>query len=483
MRTLLLLVLALPACTRAAPGDPPALPAAEAKMAEGRYGEAVRDLRGIPLADLPLEAQRVRVAEAAKKGRDFALVARVLEADRRGSVPARLLRVEGILRSGNLDGAKEALAEMEREGIRPERWRFLHALLGLARNEKGERDAAVQALGELVQEGSRDPEVLVRWAETVLSVPAEARRRLTEALDRVDDRGPVLAALGAVLLRKDGDPGIARLHLEEAVRLRPFDRDARLDLVRAGLRRGGEVAVGRAVEEGILLVAQDPDDGEARLTLAEAYGEKGRLALDPRGVAPSLPAIRAWDLAEREYEELLRRGVADPPTAVRALLGLARIHVEEVPLDDRKAALAPGSHYAKAMEILRRAEELDPEGKLRGGPYEASLLAENYYLRGRASRKAHVGDLDHTDALGWFQKAFNLDKRHIDASWDLGSLCADFFAQSKEYQQLAYTAFRSHVTMREKVGAPPLDPERMKIAEDAAARVGRTLLPGPPKKP
>lgn len=475
----LLLLAAVLGCTAGPPPEPPSLAASEAKMAEGRYGEALRALRALPPAELPVASQRLRAATVAARGKDFALALSFLKAGENPSTEARLLAAESLLRSGDAAGAKEALAALEQQGLRTERWRFLYALLCLVR---GERDLGIAGLDEIARGGSRDPEVLVRWAETILDHPEEARRRLTEALGRTDDRGPVEAALGACLLLKDGDPESARMHLEEAVRLNPWNRDARLDLVRAGLRKGTPTSVDRAGQEAARLLEQDPSDAVARMLLAATFGELGRMATDPGAGVPPPAAIRAWDRAEREYATLLSGPIDDPATAIQVLQGWARIHVEEVPLDPPGAALGPGSHYARAVELLEKAETIDPDGRLEGGPNGSRLIAETWFLRGRAARKAHTGSSDHTEALGYLQKAFKADPRHLGASWDLGLLCHDLFPDSKEYQDLAYRAMRAHKVMRDRAGLPSLDPEKLKIYDEVMKNAPHPV-PQDPKSP
>ena len=113
------------------------------------------------------------------------------------------------------------------------------------------------------------------------------------------------------------------------------------------------------------------------------------------------------------------------------------------------------------MEILGRAEGLDPEGRLRG-PRGVRLLAETHYLRGRAAKRCHEGDRDHTDAVRWYEKAWEADPRHMEAAWDLGHLYYDFL-RSPEYVAKAADRFRAHVAERERRGMPPLDEERMAI--------------------
>jgi tetratricopeptide (TPR) repeat protein len=461
-----------------APG-PAALPAAEKALVEGHYGAALRGLRSILPDDLPGPEARLRAARAAAKVMDFDLVARFLEADAkgdlRGAAEACLLRAEGLVRSGKFEAAKEALAALETAGVRTDRWRYDYSILCLAR---GDREVARHELEDLVSGGTRDADILVRWAELALDQPAVARRRLGEGIERADDRAVVQTALGRFLLVTGGDPRAAAAELEDAVRARPWDREARLDIVRARLRAGGEASVHLAVEEAERLLGEDPDDAEARLACAETLGESGRLAAGDTSGGVNRPATAIFEKAAAQYQELLRRGTRDEAAAIRALQGFARTQVELVANEPGPDARVPGSHFARAMEALDRAEALDREGKLTG-PFGVRLLAETWYLRGRANRKAHDANSDHTDALFCFEKAFETDHHHLEASWDLGLLCYDLL-RTPEYVQKTAMAFGCHDLERKRRGLPPLDGPRLLIFADAMkrAREGRGIKPG-----
>ncbi len=120
------------------------------------------------------------------------------------------------------------------------------------------------------------------------------------------------------------------------------------------------------------------------------------------------------------------------------------------------------------MEALAAAEAMDPEGKL-AGPWGVKLLAETWYLRGRANRKAHEGVSDNTEALRCYEKAFELDRHHLEAAWDLGLLCYDFL-RTPEYVQKAAMAFGCHAQERQRRGLPPLEGENLRIFADAMKR-------------
>ncbi len=467
-------------CGTPAPASvPPALAAAEKSLEEGHFGAALRGLRTIPPDDLAGPEARLRAGRAAAKARDFGLAARFLDADAKGdprkAAAACLLRAEALVRAGKLDAAKNALDALEKGGVRTDRWRYELSLLSLA---LGEKEVARQVLEDLVSGGSRDADVLVRWAELSLDQPQEARRRLAEGAERAEDKAVVQAALGRFLLLAGGDPRTAAAELEDVVRARPWDRDVRLDLVRARLRAGGEVSVARAAEQAESLLGEDPDDAEARLALAESLGESGRLKAGDASAGVNRPAEALYGKAAAQYEELLRRGVRDPAAAIRALQGFARTHVELVANDPGADAREPGTHFARAMEALDKAQALDPQGTLTD-PFGVKLLAETYYLRGRANRKAHAGSSDNTDALRWYELAFATDHRHLEASWDLGMLCFDFL-RSPEYVQKAAMAFGFHDLERKRRGLPPLEGEQLRIFLDAMkrAREGRGLKPG-----
>jgi tetratricopeptide (TPR) repeat protein len=470
-------VAALPACSPPPPRPaPPGLERAEKALAEGRYGAAARELRSLRPADLEGAETRLRAAQAAVKARDFARAALFLEADAKrdlGRAPgAALLRAECLVRSGRLDDAQQALRAIEAAGSRTERWRYAYALLSLAR---GERDLGARDMEALATAGSKDPDVLIRWAE--LPLPDgfdEAKRRLDDALLRATDPAPVLAMRGRLLLLGGREARAALADLEEAVRARPWDREARRDRVRARVRVGGLVSVEAAVREAEGIVAEDPDDGETRIAFAEALGEAGRLAgLGGDGALHlPAPAVRYYERAAEQYGEYLQRPVRDPAMAIRALQGLARTEIQRIPLDETGRMRAPGSHYARAMEALQRAQALDPEGRFRG-EWDVGLLAETWYLRGRANKRVHEGTTDHTEALRSYQKALEIDPRHLEACWDLGLLCHDFFPDSPAYWQIAADAFRAHLKERERRDLGALDPERMAIVKSAFDRVAR----------
>jgi tetratricopeptide (TPR) repeat protein len=466
----------------AACGPPPDRPPpqglvdAETALADGRYGAAARGLRALRPADLDGAAVRLRAARAAVKVREFERAAAFLEADtvrEPGRAPeAGILRAEALVRCGRNEDAKKLLADLEIAGARTERWRYVYALLARAR---GEHDLATRDLEAMAAAGSRDPDVLVRWAE--LPLPngfAEAKARLDEAVKRAADPAAVLAMRGRLLLRPGGEPRAALEDLEAALVSRPWDREARRDRVRARVAVGGSASVERACAEAEAMVAEDPDDMETRLALAEALGEAGRLAGLVTDGAINLPpaTVRFYGRAAEQYAEFLRRPGRDPVAMVRALHGLARVEIQLIPLDETGRQRIPGSHFAKAMALLQRAEEADPDGRLRGD-WDLRLLGETHYLRGRACKRVHEGTSDNTDALRWYEKAVGVEGRHIEATWDLGHIYYDFFPDTPAYWQKAVDTFRLHLMERERRGLGPLDEVRMGIVKSANERLAK----------
>lgn len=460
----LLLAAALAgACSREAPPpDLRGIEAAERALAEGRWMAARRELESLPPLPEGAAEARLRAAEACMRCGDPSRAADLLGPAAAGPPPAteavRLLRAEALVRSGRLEEAGTALADLEKAGLRGSRWRFLYALLSLAR---GEETGARMDLEDLVRKGSRDPDVHVLWAQQALDSPLEAQRRLHEALDVVTDRIPVLRALGRLLAGSAaGDARRAAEALEEVVRARPWDREARLSLVAAGRRAGGKPELARALAVARGLRGEDPRDPEIALALAETTAAAALAAMEETGGGP---AAARDDLmaAAALYEALASSPHPDTPLGIRILQGLARVHVEAIPLDAPGEVAAEGSHYRRALAALDRAEALDPEGRWaeEGG---SKLLAETHFLRGRAHRRAHHGDGDHTEAVRAYEKALEVDRRHVGALWDLGLLYYDFL-RGPEYIRKARLVFEACLRERERRGMEALDPGRLAI--------------------
>ncbi len=456
---------------------PAALEEAERALLEGRFGAARKGLRTLPRAALETREARLRGASAAMKAREPSLAADILSAD--AEEPARLLRCEALLRSRRFGEARSALDALPKDGPGNERRRVLGVMLGML---EGRRDEARAEAAALVREGTLDPDAHVLHAQELTETPAIVERLLQEALGRVSDRAPVLRALGRLLLYVEGNPRRAAEPLEIAVRERPWDRDARLDLATALRRTGRDGDLARAVTQARSLRAEDPSDAEATLVLAEVLAEGIRSAAAGAGGTGVLRG-EAFAEALALYEELAGRPPAeDPARAVRVLQGLARLHVEAILVDDPARATVPGSRFRRAMETLDRAWALDPEGKLRDGA-GVRLSAETLFLRGKACKKAHTGDMDHTLAVGWYEKALDPrvggDPRHLEAHWDLGLLYADFL-RTPDYIRKARSQFEDHITERERRGLPPLAPDLLRIVAQvrALAEKGLGLEPG-----
>lgn len=479
---LLLAVAAAAGCSR--PGEAPApvpeaVAAAERSLAEGRYGAARKTLRTIPRAALASRESRMRAAAAALKAREPSLAADVLSGD--GDEEARLLRAEGLIRSARKDEAKAALDALEREGAGGERRRVLRVMLGriTGRGLEAREEAAA-----LVKGGSRDPDAHVLHAQEHYSQPAFAERLLLDALPRVTDPAPLLKGLGRLLLHGAGNPVRAADYLERAVRERPWDRDARLDLATALRRTGRSGDLERAVAEARRLRGEDPGDGAVALLLAESLAEGIRLAA---AAGPGVGPYREGEFREclALYEELVRSPPGgDAETAIHVHHGLARLHVEAILSDAPWQATAEGSHYRRAVAALDAAKALDPEGRLKD-PAGVRLSAETLYLRARAAKRAHTGDMDHTEAVRLYEMAVDPrvggDLRHFEARWDLGLLYADLL-RSPEYIRKAREQFDDCLLERERRGMPPLPPKMMAIVAHvrALAEKGLGLPPGVP---
>jgi tetratricopeptide (TPR) repeat protein len=203
-------------------------------------------------------------------------------------------------------------------------------------------------------------------------------------------------------------------------------------------------------------------DGEAALALAEALAERLRREIRDRG---SHAVIHGPGFAEALalYGDLARRPPGgDPGLAVRILQGAARLHIEAMDAEGPGGAFAPGSHFRRAEEALARAEALDPPpGRLRDAR-GLKTLAETWYLRARANKRAHAGDRDHKDAVGWYEKARTAEPGHLEAHWDLALLYADLL-RSAEYVKKADELFAHACILREARGLAPLAPEELRI--------------------
>jgi tetratricopeptide (TPR) repeat protein len=459
-RDLALLAILLAACggRGGARDEPPGLARAEAALEAGLPGEARRGLAAIPPGSFATPEMRLRAARAFGKARDWAAAARILEGDAgdfRRANEAALLRVEALLRAGALEPAEKALGVLGTVGVRPPRAAVLHAMATVARGRTGD---GARDLEPLVRAGTRDPDARVLWAQIVLDLPGEAERRLQEGMGAVGDRGPLLRALGRLLLRT-GDADRAAHALVEAVRLRPWDRDARLDLARARVGTGRPEEMEAALEDLRRLARDDPEDFTIALALSEASAEKALRVSRAAGDSPSA-ANPEFEEALRLYEDLASRPAPDAGAAVSALFGLARLLVETIPLEHPSTSLLPGSRLRRAEAILDRALALDPDGRMVDG-YGVRLVAENYYLRGRGYKRAHAGDRDHRDAVGWYEKALKADGRHLDATLDLALLYYDFL-RTPEFVRKAARLVDAHERERSLRGLPPLRPDQLK---------------------
>jgi tetratricopeptide (TPR) repeat protein len=458
----------------AAPSMPKGLAEAERALEEGRFGEAGRLLRAVDVRSLTDPDLRLRAARDSAKVKDFEWAARVLEQDAAGGegrpAEAGLLRAEALVRCGRFEEAAPALAGPA-EGT--ERGRYVRALLALGR---GDREAAHALIESLVQGGSRDADVWVLWAQEATGDPKEMERRLRAAMERCADRATPGKALGRVLLAQGDCVGAAGA-LREAVRERPFDRDARLDLVRALTGAGRADDPARAVEEARRLLKDGAEGFDARLALAEALAMQGIEASRAAGDAPGA-GIRPLQEAETLFADLAQRGAPDPLTQVRVLLGLARVLVEAIPMDDDAEIGAPTGRWARAVRALDAADSLDPEGRM-SGPFGVRLRAEVLYLRGRAAKRAHVGAKDNTDSLRHYENAVAADPRHMEALWDLAMLYYDLL-RSPEYVAKAADLFDRALAERRRRGLPPLPPSMLRYPAHARAlaREAKGFEPG-----
>ncbi len=422
-----------------------------AAMDAGRFVEASRLVDRVAPSGLERWEDRRTYALMAMEVRRPDAAARAVEKDARGAPrdteEARQLLAEALIRSGRAEPAAKVIAELEQARLKGDRWHFLFALLSQLR---GEPHIAREHLDPILQKGSRDAMVHVNGAQLAAGGELETERRLLTAIGLVDDVPRIQAALGRHLLSR-GQPRRAMDHLEPAVKGRPWDRDARVDLSRACRLVGGPVAAPRAVELARAVVAEDPSDQEARIALAE--GLAAHALADERRLAPLMgEAITC-------YGEVLRRPLADERLRMMVLLGIARAHVELIGARTAEADLK--HHLAEALTALEAAEPLDT-GKQYLDVWGVRLLAEVYFLRGKALRRAHVKD--DRDCIEWYEKSFQTDRRHLDATWDLALLYYDFM-RAFPYQRRASARFDDHIRERARRGLPPLDAERMRMVE------------------
>jgi tetratricopeptide (TPR) repeat protein len=463
---LAMLPLLLSACGPAADApaaEPPGLGKAEAAIDGGRPGEALREIASIVPESLVSPRQRLRAARVASRARDWARAARLLARDAEAAPAgeAALLRAEALLRTGDLDAGARAIAAAGEPP--PERARVLRAMLAVAR---GRADEAARGLEALARDGTRDPDAWVLLAQAALPDAAEAERRLLDGARACDGAAPIQSALGRLALRA-GRADRAIDALAPAVRARPWDREARLDLARARVATGRDPELDLAIEDLRRVVADAPAEFDPRLRLAEALGEKGvritrRLNDGPEGAQEEFAASLAL------YEALAAEAAPDPESAVSVLLGQARVLIECIPLDRPEVATAPGSRFRRAEAALARAEALDPQGRLLDAN-GVRLLAENWYLRGRANKRAHVGSRDHAESVGWYAKAVQADPRHLEAPWDLALIEYDHL-RTPEYVREAARHVEAHLAERKRRGMAEPDESRMRIVRDIRRR-------------
>ena len=466
------LLLLAAACGAAADGpvdEPPGLARAEAAIDAGRPGEARREIAAVVPGSLGTPAQRLRAARVAFRARDAARAARLLEGDAAAAPAgeAALLRAEALIRSGDLQGGTLAVAAAGEPP--PERARVLRAMIAVARGRAAD---AARDLEALARDGSRDADAWVLLAQCALPDAAEAERRLLEGARACPDSLPIQAARGRILLR-GGRAEAALDALGPVARARPWDREVRLDFARARVAVGRDGDLDLAIADLRRIAADEPGDFVPRLRLAEALAEKGVRISRRLGDSPQ-SAREEFGEALAVYDALAAEQPPDVESAVAAFLGMARVLIETIPLDRPEQATEPGSRFRRAEVWLEKTLALDAEGRMLDGN-GVRLLAEIYYLRGRANKRVHVGAKDHAESVGWYAKAVQTDPRQLEAPWDLALIEYDHL-RTPEYMREAARHMEIHFAERKRRGLPDPDPAQMKIVRDirrrAAAGIG-----------
>ena len=144
-----------------------------------------------------------------------------------------------------------------------------HLLLGTARLEAREYEAAISDLEKAAQLNPHLPEVYSYLGRTHIQTGDTAAARLAFQKELAQNPNDFESNLNlGVLLKQDQDYDGARKHLDRALRVRPGEMQARFQLAAVNLA-AGRLEAARAGLEAI--VKQAPNFVEAHISLAAVY--------------------------------------------------------------------------------------------------------------------------------------------------------------------------------------------------------------------
>lgn len=427
----------------AAESDPRAVPAAEVALrdvltrsgydpahafdlarllqTQGRVADAV-DVLSTATAVRPdprLQSVLVRLMLELGRENDAEVVLRELLGLAPGALEERLLLVEILSRREDHAAAAEVIAAAPELADEPRLARRLAWELARA----GEIEAALEAIGELVEQGSADARLRLLEADLLdrSGRAADAERVLQGALTLEPPSADVALALVGLLARRGDEAAIREVLGATATRLASAGDasaadDLRLRLASRLLESGG---AGGAL--AVLEQLQDQERGlETRLDAWLAQGEWQRvLDLVPGNgeASPGVEARRAeahYRLGQTAEGDAAMARLLSGTDEVRLRLGVVvyqrlALHAEALPLLERLEVLAPDAieipfrrgaslerlgRYEEAEEVLRRLVERAPN-------FDQALNYLGYMLADQ--------NTDLEDALGFIERAVELD--------------------------------------------------------------------------
>lgn len=397
-----LAAIALAAAPRSAvPQASSSEPLAAARDAHrtGRYDQATAAYRRLAAADGRLRAPAERglvqvLAETGRYAEAERLARAALErtADASGTSGLLLARARALRATGRSEEAEAALRRalaaggadsveirlelaflLERRGAREEAWgafeRVAEAYAGGGRLSSRELTAAGRALARL---GVREPDLyraaLRAFDEARAADPGDPEPRVRTGelfLDRYDSR-EAGASFGEVLAMNPRHPGA----LLGMARRAWFDGSSEaFELARSALETNPRLVPARVFLARLHLDVEEMERGEAEARRA--------LETDPasRGALATLAAARYLAGDRPGYAELERRVLGRSPR-------YAGFHVTVAELAVRNRL------YADAVELARRAVELDPEAWEARGILGINLLRTGAVREGREQLEA-----------------------------------------------------------------------------------------------
>jgi predicted Zn-dependent protease len=230
------------------------------------------------------------------------------------------------IQRGDVDAAKEKLAQLEAAGVPPEKLSFERALLLAAEgNTRG-------ALSKLAQMGREQPgNILVPALTAVLAQgagDAETADKAIESLRKMPTKSLQLRLFLAQMMIMKRDWASARGELEPLTRMNPGNArvwEALLQVDHAERKRD------QAEDHVRVLLTLDPENALGNLILASIQRERGQLALAESSYRAALKAERRPDVLNDLADLLLRKGMSEKerPAAAEAALDEATKLLDE----------------------------------------------------------------------------------------------------------------------------------------------------------